>query len=140
MLRTDYILRLIEQLGAALRTLMGGSSVSEAQTEQSLEMIETACQRVVGLSYSTIRGMAPEQLIELFRSGGGTWLDRSFAVASLLGHDAEISRRAGDAVRARDSAERALYIYSVLKADPGLPPSYEIDAKSRQLIRLLEEL
>lgn len=92
------------------------------------------------IEYSTIRAMPPEHLVELLRAGGGTWLDRCFAVANLLGHDAEISRQSGDAARAKESAERALYFYSVLEADPGLPPSYEIQKKSEQLMKLLGEL
>lgn len=140
MLRTDYILRLIEQLGAVLRSLMGGNTASETQAEHARGAIEDACQRMLGLSYSTIRGMAPEHLIQLFQAGGGTWQDRCFAGAILLGHDAEISRRSGDATRARESAERALYLYSVLKTDPGLPPTYEIPAKSQQLMELLGKL
>jgi hypothetical protein len=42
--------------------------------------------------------------------------------------------------RARESAERALYLYSVLEADPGVPPDYEIQKKSQRLMKLLGEL
>jgi hypothetical protein len=34
----------------------------------------------------------------------------------------------------------SLYLYSVLKADPGVPPDYEIQKKSEQLVKLLGEL
>jgi hypothetical protein len=137
MIRSDYILRLIEQLGAALRAFMSGSTVSGLQTEHAQGMIEDSCRRSLGLSYSTIRAMPPEHLIELFRAGGGTWLDRCFVVANLLGYDAEISRQSGDAARSKESAERALYLYSILEADPCVPPDYEIQKKSEQLAKLL---
>jgi hypothetical protein len=61
-------------------------------------------------------------------------------VASLLEYDAEISRQSGDVARSKESAERALYLYSVLKADPCVPPDYEIQKKSEQLMKLLGEL
>jgi hypothetical protein len=140
MIRSDYILRLIEQLGAVLRAFVSGSTVSGLQTDRPQGMIEESCQRALGLTYSTIRAMPPEHLIELFRAGGGTWLDRCFLAASLFEYDAEISRQSGDAARAKESAERALYLYSVLKADPCVPLDYEIQKKSEQLMKLLGEL
>jgi hypothetical protein len=140
MIRSDYILRLIEQLGAALRAFMTGSTVSGVQIENAQGMIEDSCRRALGLSYSTIRAMPPEHLIELFRAGGGTWMDRCFLMAGLLEYDAELSRQSGDVARSKESAERALYLYSVLKADPCVPPDYEIQKRSEQLLKLLEKL
>jgi len=55
-------------------------------------------------------------------------------------YDAETSRRRGDVARARESAERALYLYSVLEADPGVSPDYEIQKKSESLMKLLGEI
>jgi hypothetical protein len=140
MLRSDYILRLIEQLGAALRAFVSGTTVIGLQTETTQGMIEDSCRRALGLSYSTIRAMPPEHLVELLRAGGGTWMDRCFLVGILFEYDAETSRRSGDVARAKESAERALYLYSVLEADPSVPPDYEIQKKSEQLIKLLGEL
>jgi len=139
MIRSDYILRLIEQLGAALRAFVSGTTVSGLQTEDTQGMIEDSCRQALGLSYSTIRAMPPEHLIELLRAGGGTWMDRCFLVAILFEYDAETSRRSGDVARAREAAERALYLYSVLKADPGVPPDYEVQEKSERLMILLGE-
>jgi hypothetical protein len=140
MIRSDYIMRLIEQLGAVLRAFVSGTAVSGLQTEDTQGMIEDSCRRALGLSYATIRAMPPEHLVELLRAGGGTWMDRCFLVGILFEYDAEASRRSGDVTRAREAAERALYLYSVLEADPGVPPEYEIQKKSERLMKLLGEL
>jgi hypothetical protein len=140
MIRSDYIMRLIEQLGAVLRAFVSGTAVSGLQTEDTQGMIEDSCRRALGLSYATIRAMPPEHLVELLRAGGGTWMDRCFLAGILHEYDAETSRRCGDSARAREAAERALYLYSVLQAAPGAPPEYEIPRKSERLMKLLGEL
>ena len=139
MIRSDYILRSIEQLGAALRAFISGSTVSGLQTEDTQGMIEESCRRALGLSYATIRTMPPENLVELLRAGGGTWMDRCFLAGILFEYDAETSRQSGDVARSKGAAERALYLYSVLKADPGAPPDYEVQKRSEQLMILLGE-
>jgi hypothetical protein len=139
MIRSDYIMRLIEQLGAVLRAFVSGTAVSGLQTEDTQGMIEESCRRALGLSYATIRAMPPEHLVALLRAGGGTWMDRCFLAGILHEYDAEISRQSGDMARARESAERALYLYSVLQADPGAPPDYEVQKRSEQLMILLGE-
>ena len=140
MIRSDYILRLIEQLGAVLRAFVSGTPVTGLQTEDTQAMIEESCRRALGLSYATIREMPPANLVELLRSGGATWMDRCFLAGILHEYDAETSRRSGEVARARESAERALYLYSVLKADEGASPDYEIQRRSEQLMKLLSEL
>jgi|GEM_PF-3769953 len=140
MIRSDYILRLIEQLGAVLRAFVSGTKVGEFQTEDTQAMIEESCRRALGLSYATIRAMPPEHLVELLRAGGATWMDRCFLAGILHEYDAETSRRSGDVARARESAERALFLYATLNADPGVAPDYEIQKKSERLMKLLGEL
>jgi hypothetical protein len=139
MIRNDYIMRLIEQLGAVLRAFVSGTAVSGLRTEDTQGMIEDSCRQALGLSYSMIRAMPPEHLVELLRAGGGTWMDRCFLAGILFEYDAETSRQSGDMARARESAERALYLYSVLEADPGVPPDYEVQKRSEQLMKLLDE-
>ena len=140
MIRNDYILRLIERLGAVLRAFVSGTAVSGLPTEETQGMIEDSCRRALGLSYSTIREMPPEHLVELLRAGGGTWMDRCFLAGVLHEYDAETSRRSGDVTRAREAAERALYLYNILEAEPGVPPDYEIQKKSERLMKLLGDL
>ena len=140
MIRNDYILRLIEQLGAVLRAFVGGTAVSGLQIEDTQGMIEDSCRRALGLSYATIRAMPPEHLVELLRAGGGTWMDRCFLAGILHEYDAETSRQSGDVAQAREGAKRALYLYSVLEAEPSVPPDYELQTKSERLMKLLGDL
>jgi hypothetical protein len=139
MIRSDYILRLIEQLGAVLRAFVSGTSVSGLQTEDTQGTIEDSCRQALGLSYATIRAMPPEHMVELLCAGGGTWMDRCFLAGILHEYDAETSRQSGDMARARESSERALYLYSVLETDPGVPPDYEVQKRSERLMKLLGE-
>ena len=139
MIRSDYILRLIEELGAFLRALMGDRS-SGLKPADLQAAVENSCQQGLGLNYATIRGMTPEELIALFRSGGRTWMERCYLVATLDACDAEISRRRNDLARARESAQRALYFYGVLVADSTVPPEYDVASKSEELLEFLRTL
>jgi hypothetical protein len=140
MIRTDYILRLIEELGVFLRALMGDRSSRFRPAEDLQAAVEDSCQQGLGLSYATIRAMAPEELLALFRSGGRTWLERCYLAATLDACDAEISRRRCDVARARESGQRALYFYGVLIAEPTVPPEYDVQSKSQELLEFLSTL
>jgi hypothetical protein len=140
MIRTDYILRLIEELGVFLRALMGDRTNRFRPAEDLQAAVEDSCQQGLGLSYATIRAMAPEELLALFRSGGRTWLERCYLAGTLDACDAEISRRRRDVTRARESAQRALYFYGVLIDEPTVPPEYELQSKSQELLELLGTL
>jgi hypothetical protein len=140
MIRTDYIIRLIEELGVFLRALMGDRSNRFRPAEDLQAAVENSCQEGLGLSYTTIRAMTPEELLALFKSGGRTWLERCYLAAMLDACDAEIARRRIDIARARESAQRALYFYSVLLAEPSVPPEYDIQSKSDELVQFLSAL
>ena len=140
MIRTDYIIRLIEELGVFLRALMGDRSSHVRPAEDLQAAVEDSCQQGLGLSYGTIRAMTPEDLLALFRSGGRTWVERCYLAATLDACDAEISRRRHDVTRARESAQRALYFYSVLIADPSVPGEYDVQNKSEELLQFLGTL
>jgi hypothetical protein len=131
MIRSDYILRLIEELGVFLRALMGDRTRRFRPAEDLQAAVENSCQQGLGLSYSTIRAMAPEDLLALCKSGGKTSMERCYLAATLDGCDAEIARMRSDAAHARESAQRALYFYGALIADPTVPPEYDIQSKSK---------
>jgi hypothetical protein len=114
-IQRDYILRLIDQLGALLRALFGsggeikGPETAISDASQSDAALEKACQEAIGLSFRIIKEMAPDELIELLRSGGATWVSRCFLVARLFEFDAEIAERIKQRDRAKQSIQRALY-------------------------------
>src|SRR5437870_509683 len=115
MIQRDYILRLIDQLGEFLRELFGagsGATIVERQNFNVAEAenaLEKSCQQALGLSLQTIREMAPDEVAQLFRSGGATWTSRCFFAARVFEFDSAIAMRVDDAKRGGESAQRALY-------------------------------
>jgi hypothetical protein len=142
-IQRDYILRLIDQLGALLRALVGSggdvkrpeNAISDAS--QSGAALEKACQEAIGLSFRIIKEMAPDELIELFRSGGATWVSRCFLVARLFEFDAEIAKRVNQCERAKQSIQRALYFYSLLRSNPEVPDEYCVQERFQHAVKLL---
>jgi hypothetical protein len=145
-IQRDYILRLIEQLGALLRALAGSKgdvkkperAISDAS--QSDAALEKACQEGIGLSFRIIKEMAPDDLVELLRSGGATWVSRCFFVARLFEFDAEFARRVNQRNRAKQSIQRALYFYDLLRLNPEVPDEYCIGERFQRAVKLLAEV
>jgi hypothetical protein len=85
MIQRDYILRLIDQLGALLRVLLGSEGDVKrpekaiSDSAQSDDALERSCQAAIGLSFRTVKERSPDELVELFRSGGATWVSRCFS-------------------------------------------------------------
>jgi hypothetical protein len=144
-IQRDYILRLIEQLGALLRALVGsGGDLKRPETEigdasQSDAALEKACQEAMGLSFRTIKEVAPDELVELLRSGGLTFVSRCFFVARLFEFDAEIAGRINQRDRAKQSIQRALYFYNLLRSNPEVPDEYCVDERFQHTVKLLAD-
>ena len=108
MIQRDYILRLIDQLGALLRALLGsGGDVKRPEKPIShaaqLDVaLEKSCQEAIGLSFRTINEMRPDNLMELLRSGGATWVSRCFFVGRVFEFGAEIARHIKQGERAKE--------------------------------------
>ena len=145
MIERDYILRLIEQLGALLRALVGsggdvkGPEQAISSASQSDVALEKACQEAMGLSFRIMNEMAPDELVELLRSGGATWVSRCFFVARLFEFDAEIAGRVSQSDRAKQSLQRALYFYNLLRSNPEVPDEYCIEERFQHAVKLLAE-
>lgn len=146
MIRQDYILRLIEELGALLRAALGRpanaesiESISHEQGDELANLLEKRSQEAVGLSFEFLRKAHPEQLTQLFRSGGATWTSRCFFVARLFEYDAEISNQCFGVERARKSRLTALYLYQQIKDDPTLLDVYHIEERVAEVRRLLQK-
>jgi hypothetical protein len=142
-IQRDYILRLIDQLGALLRALLGsGDQVQRPEillsNASQLDIaLEKACQEAMGLSFRTIKEMPPDELAELLRSGGATWVSRCFFVGRLFELDAEIASRINQNERAKESMERALYFYNFLYSNPEVPDEYRVEERFKNAVKLL---
>lgn len=106
MLRRDYLLRLIEDMGriaARIRELLVRGGVADVETELR------AGARLAGLELQAIRALTADSLLLLLRPTGDTDPTRLTIVAQLLDLDAELARAGGDeegAVRASQKANR----------------------------------
>lgn len=138
--RRDYIMRMIEQVGAMLaalrkRILGGGGSPEEVREE-----LEEAA-RLGGLDYDLARAMSPETLLLMVAPGGEVEPGRCWLLAELSyleGLDAQV---AGSGEEARRALERAGYLFGLLRPIAGnyvgIP---EADERIEEIERRLERL
>lgn len=146
MIRSDYILRLIEELGTFLRSVIGAALQTTIDTpvdSKALELADAAIGqtaiRGLGLTFETLEAMQPDEIASLFCSDRAARLDRCFLAALLYDYDARLSYRKLDRVKSRRSAQRALYLYAQFntRAEATHDEDYEIDAKVADLYRFI---
>lgn len=127
MAQTDYILRMIEQLGqmlAALRNMILGRGIASQLIEQRLEAAATQS----GLNLGLARAASPETIEMMVAPTGDLEPGRCWLVAEILyldGLHAQLDDRPTDAVA---SFSKALPLYLLLKPKGlflGLPEADE---------------
>ncbi len=136
MIQRDFILRLIEQLGALLRAFTSSQGRIAHPTEMFVALNE-ACRQGLGLSFETLSAMSPQEILNLFESGGATFQSRTALAACLFGHKAKIVSKMPEATRAIPAAQMALYLWQQLRGDPALPPEYEVEEHIEELVKFL---
>ena len=114
----DYILRLIEQVGRMLAEILALRKVG--RIADAARQIETLCEQNTGLPLELVKRSAPETILQLLETGGGTQHTRAVLLAELLLQDAEINDAAG---RNREAAigraqARILLDHSIDKLAP----------------------
>ncbi len=85
----DYILRLIEQVAAALAGVASRrrtGSISEARDE-----IERLCLQTIGLTPAALRGLSPDAVTQLLERSGGTRAMRGLLLAGLLEQEDDLA-------------------------------------------------
>lgn len=90
----DYIMRLIQQIGAMLSAIVAkrrSGHIAEAKQD-----IATTCLQNVGLTLNTVKHMPPDALAQHFLSFGGNRYPRAVMLAELLMQDAEIHEAQGE--------------------------------------------
>ena len=136
MIRRDFVLRLIEQLGAIARALISGErgEISRAAAEAALA---DAAEQGLGLSLQTLRALGPQSLVQLFRSGGAIGNSRIALAAAIYRTEAKIAASSGEASRATACAQKALYLLEQIRSDPVSSEQSSIEQHRSEMLGLL---
>jgi prolyl-tRNA editing enzyme YbaK/EbsC (Cys-tRNA(Pro) deacylase) len=121
---TDYVLRLIDQIALMLAEILQLRRLGRAR--EAHDQIATACLQSVGLPLALVKHSAPETILEMLATGGGTQHVRAIMLAELLLQDAEIEEQAGkkrEALISRAQA-RTLIAHNLGQLSPEEQASY----------------
>jgi len=111
-----YLLRLIEQVPAAILALR-----KTGQTSEAIEQIARACQDHVGIPLQTVRRSSPETLRQFLQPGGALRYIRAVILAELLMQDSAVQE---DHDKPRDALIARAQAYALLSdALPHLRPT-----------------
>jgi hypothetical protein len=102
----DYIIRLLQQLGAVLAAIAGKKTSGDlAGAEQE---IAEQCLRHTGLPLVVVKQSSPEDLAALLAMGGALQVPRALLLAELLREEAELNELRGNPPGAVLSYRQAL--------------------------------
>jgi hypothetical protein len=115
---SDYVLRLIDQIALMLSEIfqlrkLGRTGAAHAE-------ISKACLENVGLPFELVKRSAPETILEMLATGGGTQHVRAIMLAELLLQEAELAesaRQKREALIGRAQA-RALIAHNLAQLSP----------------------
>jgi len=140
MSQQDYILRIIEQLGAALvqlrKAILGG-----AATESRVDDVLRRSAAGVGMDLDLVRVASPDSLLAMIAPTGEVDPTRCWLMGETLLTDALFRRSMGRTEEALDALARARVLFSLVGKDAfvaGYPEAHErlreIDDLTRQLM------
>jgi len=89
---SDYVLRLIGQIALLLAKVLQLRKFGGAG--EARERISKACLKNVGLPFALVKRAAPETILEMLASGGGTQHVRAIILAELRSQDAKLAEPA----------------------------------------------
>ena len=95
---TDYIMRLVDQIAAALAGII--MKQSGGQYAEAREDLDEKCVETIGMHLSDVTRLAPEAVAELLAGAGALRHSRSVLLAELLLLDASLGDALGDNSRA----------------------------------------
>jgi hypothetical protein len=128
--QTDYILRLIEQIGTLLRRML--DALRQVKPEEALQLAEEAAGAVADAPLPLIDALGPEGLVQYLSAGGELDIDRAILLGRVLLARAEaIESAGGEGAQARADGQRE-------KASALLAAARAVDAD--RVERLLAEL
>jgi hypothetical protein len=130
MFRQDYIIRLIEQFGRALATLLGkitGRQLSPTEVHAQIGVVATQS----GLSLDIARSLDPAMLLMWLAPRGDIDPGKFWLMAELLFLEGLQLREEGDDARARADLERARLL--LLKIEPDWRPQADLASAGERL-------
>lgn len=138
--RRDYILRMIEELGALIagirKRILGGEVRDPALRAQMGDVARSG-----GLDYDLARAMTPESLLLMVAPAGEVDPGRCWLVAELSYLDGLEARLVEDPDEARRSLERAAFLFGLLRPVAGnVAGLREALGRADEVERLLEEI
>lgn len=133
MYQQDYILRLIEQVGAVLRAML--VAMREQRPEEALHASREALRSVTGLPDALAESLTAEGLLALLSAGGTLETRRTLLVAEVLIRRAEAFDLAGDEDRAAGERRKSLALLIAVR-DAGVG---EDAGAAERLMTQLEE-
>ena len=111
MFQSDYILRVIEQMGAMLRRIL--DNLREHKPDEALEVSEEAVGLVLDVDPETALSLTGEGLLTLMGGGGDVDPSQALLLGQVLALRAEARAQQGAAAQAAAEAERARVVLEV---------------------------
>jgi hypothetical protein len=136
MIRSDYIMRMIEQLSQVLVQIIFHKRNEEY--DQAVVQINRALKSLVGLEPETIHSLSAEEIIQLLKLGDRFESEKCLVVAKLIKEDAEVMQLSNPGDQSIDrSYEKSLYLY--LEALLAIP-DFEEESYLKDISELIGKL
>ncbi len=139
MSQQDYILRIIEQLGAALiqlrKAILGG-----AATESQVDDVLRRSSAGVGMDLDLVRVASPDSLLAMIAPTGEVDPMRCWLMGETLLTDALFQRSEGRTEGALDALARARVLFSLVGKDAFLAGYPEAEERLREIDDLTRQL
>jgi hypothetical protein len=114
MIKNDYLIRMIEEMGAMLRKILAHEQAREYKAAHA--EIDVAM-KTLGLPRVLARSMPASDLMRIVRRPGAASDERCFMLSRLIGADAHIYRSEGSADIAHNLYTTELFILNALQKD-----------------------
>ena len=137
MIRNDYIMRLVELLGAFMVRLI--KQIDMGDFIGANEEVDEMAKKTVGLPLSVLENNQADNLIVMFTSGMGVDYLRIFAAATLLDVRGQIAYRDGNDISAFRFWNNAAFLFVTAAQSPDEEIKNRCDERLNSLIIRLKE-
>lgn len=138
MIRQDYLLRLAEQIGAALAALL--VNARHQGPSPVLEECRALCRQHVGLELDLIVRLAPPNLLSLLQQGGNAWSGKAAVLVEILTAQGQLAESVQDPQTALPCYVHARHLLLALAPLASPVDQAELQGKLELLTRRLQHL